>query len=650
MKGIWNRLRLALLGGILAFAGAGMISPLAGGVVAEAASSDWVGKAFEKIDAVGDLQDGDAILLARGSSFLGEFNSKNYFVGVEGTSGKEIVYNGSFEVFLLDGANGKFTLECDALKDGYYLTQTDDSNNVYVTNSVSSADKWTFSIVSGYFRLQSSSYSNRYLQHNASTNPNRFACYKTSSNQQDLEVYRFRPIVSYDEIRAVGSLEKTEYMEGDSFDSTGIEIHGYIGNVDQGAIPLSNITWEPSVLHAGVTAVEAVYVNGDGSQLRCTIEGITVTAREATGIEVVVATELTYAPGDTRDYEGVSVKALYADGSSTDVTEAATFDPAKGTIVGSNEEGKTIEVTVTYLTFSKTFNYSVPVVPILDYSAVSSDFGKTGDYKSSVLMGDLAWTFTYSCKDNGYLSTDQNKGVQLGSKNNPFYEFYLRSPLLIGAGKSLITEITVNASIGSYGTSKLSVYVGGESVGSNVLTEDATDYTYVIDEGKVGHVEIAITPSSGTSLSRAVYLKSITIKGSSVTGTGDDDAIAALTKLEAVDGCAYSTPEEISNLESIVDEYDSLCADYPTFAAAMLDDYESGDASHANGIQKDYVAAGEKAESIRGRITAPEAQPFFSFQGEGGDRMNWAIAGASLGIALLGAAGYLFYRKKRAVR
>lgn len=31
MKGIWNRLRLALLGGILAFAGAGIVSPLAGG-------------------------------------------------------------------------------------------------------------------------------------------------------------------------------------------------------------------------------------------------------------------------------------------------------------------------------------------------------------------------------------------------------------------------------------------------------------------------------------------------------------------------------------------------------------------------------------------------------------------------------------------
>ena len=40
MKGIWNRLRLALLGGILAFAGAGIVSPLAGGVVAEAAGAE----------------------------------------------------------------------------------------------------------------------------------------------------------------------------------------------------------------------------------------------------------------------------------------------------------------------------------------------------------------------------------------------------------------------------------------------------------------------------------------------------------------------------------------------------------------------------------------------------------------------------------
>ena len=220
----------------------------------------------------------------------------------------------------------------------------------------------------------------------------------------------------------------------------------------------------------------------------------------------------------------------------------------------------------------------------------------------------------------------------------------------MGSGKSLITEISVNASTGSDGTAKLCVYVGGELIGNDVLTNDSADYAYHLEEGRVGHVEIAFVPSSGSSLSKALYLKSITINGTSVTGTGDDAAIAALTNLEAVDGCAYSTPEEIANLESIVDEYDSLCADYPAFAAAMLDDYESGDVAHANGMQKDYVAAGEKAESIRGRITAPEAQPFFSFQGEGGDRMNWAIAGASLGIALLGAAGYLFYRKKRAVR
>ena len=57
MKGIWNRLRLALLGGILAFAGAGIVSPLAGGVVAEAAPGDYV-----QITSADQLKNGQYVL------------------------------------------------------------------------------------------------------------------------------------------------------------------------------------------------------------------------------------------------------------------------------------------------------------------------------------------------------------------------------------------------------------------------------------------------------------------------------------------------------------------------------------------------------------------------------------------------------------
>lgn len=562
-----------------------------------------------------------------------------------GSSGDSVVCTDEFEVFLLSGESGKFTLECDTLSDGSFVEYQGSSNKVYLTTSSSEADTWTFAYSSNKFRIQSGNVTGRYLQYNSGSP--RFACY--TGSQQYLDVYRYRE-VSYDEIKVTGELEKTEYLAGDTFDPTGIEVHGYIGGVDQGAIDLSKITWEPSVLDAGTTSVDAVFANTDGSELRCTVGGITVQERQVTDIQVTVGEEIRYEVGDTRAYEGVTVTAVYADGSTSDVTAAATFDPAKGTVVGIEEEGQDVEVHVTYLSFTKSFSYSVSFSPSLEYTAVQSDFGSSGNIKSSASIGDLDWTVSFSDNGTEYLAFEGNKGVQFGSSKNHLNELRLRSPLFVGSGKSLITEISVNASTGSDGTAKLCVYVGGELIGNDVLTNDSADYAYHLEEGRVGHVEIAFVPSSGSSLSKALYLKSITINGTSVTGTGDDAAIAALTNLEAVDGCAYSTPEEIANLESIVDEYDSLCADYPAFAAAMLDDYESGDVAHANGMQKDYVAAGEKAESIRGRITAPEAQPFFSFQGEGGDRMNWAIAGASLGIALLGAAGYLFYRKKRAVR
>ncbi len=643
MKGIWNRLRLALLGGILAFAGAGAISPLAGGVVAEAASSDWVGKTFEKISSVDELQDGDAILLASKGNFASSFHSSYYFNSETGSSGDSAVCTNAFEVFLISGESGKFTLECDALSDGSFVEYHGSSNKVYLTTSSSEADTWTFAYSSNKFRIQSGNVTGRYLQYNSGSP--RFACY--TGSQQYLDVYRHRE-VSYDEIRATGTLEKTEYLAGDTFDPTGIEVHGYIGGVDQGAIDLSKITWEPSVLDAGTTSVDAVFVNTDGSELRCTVGGITVQEREVTDIQVAVGEEIRYEVGDTRTYEGVTVTAVYADGSTSDVTAAATFDPAKGTVVGIEEEGHDVEVHVTYLTFTKTFSYSVSFSPSLEYSASMSDFGSDGNIKSVASIGSLSWAVSFSDNGTEYLTSDPNKGVQFGSKGNPFEMLSLRSPLFVGEGKSLITEISVNASMGSSGKWKLSVYVGGQLIGSSNLTTSSAEYTYYLEEPAVGHVEISFTPT-GTS-PKAVYLKSISIGGSSVTGTGDGDAIAALTKLEAVDGCVYSTPEEIANLESIVDEYDATCANYPAFAAAMLDDYESGDVSHENGIQKDYVAAGEKAESIRGRITTPEAQPFFAFQGDGNDGMNWAIAGASLGIAVLGAAGYLFYRKKKVAR
>lgn len=651
MKGIWNRLRLALLGGILAFAGAGIVSPLAGGVVAEAASSDWVGKTFEKISSVDDLQDGDAILLAFGNNFAGAWTdgsgSKDYLSRVSISAEDPMPYDDRLEVFVLSAVDGKentFVIECDALSDGQFLYYDGNENAVYMTSDSSiTSSQWEFSISAGKFVLKNLQHTTRVLQYNNSSP--RFACY--TGSQQKLDVYRYRE-VSYDEIKVTGELEKTEYLAGDTFDPTGIEVHGYIGGVDQGAIDLSKITWEPSVLDAGTTSVDAVFVNTDGSELRCTVGGITVQEREVTDIQVAVGEEIRYEVGDTRTYEGVTVTAVYADGSTSDVTAAATFDPAKGTVVGIEEEGHDVEVRVTYLTFTKTFSYSVSFSPSLEYSASMSDFGSNENIKSVASIGSLSWAVSFSDNGTEYLASDPDKGVQFGSKGNPFDMLSLRSPLFVGEGKSLITEISVNASMGSSGKWKLSVYVGGQLIGSSNLTTSSAEYTYYLEEPAVGHVEISFTPT-GTS-PRAVYLKSISIGGSSVTGTGDGDAIAALTKLEAVDGCAYSTPEEIANLESIVDEYDATCANYPAFAAAMLDDYESGDVSHENGIQKDYVAAGEKAESIRGRITTPEAQPFFSFEGDGNDGMNWAIAGASLGIAVLGAAGYLFYRKKKVAR
>ena len=556
MKGIWNRLRLALLGGILAFAGAGIVSPLAGGVVAEAAGAE------ETITLVGinNTSSGDT-----------------YAQKTDGTWNTEYVYGS-----VLNGSGNPDSYDKNAYirhQGGYTLTL-----------GVTSAQLVSVKLISD------------------------------SANKGD---YGLLTLIS----------------------CTGTSVSGgYLLTPQEGAVE-----------------IKATHPSGN-TMLRYTAEVTYVPETVEIGDIVSIKVDNTpdkveYHVGEANSLSGLVISGTDANGQSVRISlddPGLVVEPADGYVFGLNDitaaEGKGARISYTngagtVLELSDAWTYYVADAPALEYVADQDHFNKSA---GTAAIGDLTWSFHL----NGgsiYAGTSA-KGTQFGSSGTPSSEMRLRSPLFIGAGKSLVSEVTVNASTGNGASANLSVYVGGEHLGTHKLTTSAMDYSFPLSAGKVGHIEIVYTPASGSDLGAAVYLKSISISASAVVENGDSTAIAALTKLEAVDGCAYSTPEEISNLESIVNEYDSLCADYPPFAAAMLDDYESGDVSHANGIQKDYVSAGEKAESIRGRITTPEAQPFFSFQGDGNDGMNWAIAGASLGIAFLGAAGYLFYRKKRAVR
>ena len=94
-----------------------------------------------------------------------------------------ITSTNAMAVVTLAGSTGNWTL---ATSQG--ILRAEDANNLYVDNT---PHTWTIDKVSSNvntFAIQSNAQTNRYLQYNSSST--RFACYKTSSNQQYVYIYR----------------------------------------------------------------------------------------------------------------------------------------------------------------------------------------------------------------------------------------------------------------------------------------------------------------------------------------------------------------------------------------------------------------------------------------------------------------------------
>ncbi len=127
---------------------------------------------------------------------------------------------------------------------------------------------------------------------------------------------------------------------------------------------------------------------------------------------------------------------------------------------------------------------------------------KSGELKTSASTAKLSginWDFSGAT----YIGWDSNKGIQLGSKNNPAKNVTLSTSAITGP----VNVIKVNSSVGSGGDGKLAVYVGGVQYGNTVsLTANATEYTFDI-AGAKGEIEIR-----WTNTAKAMYVKSISVE------------------------------------------------------------------------------------------------------------------------------------------
>lgn len=117
-----------------------------------------------------------------------------------------------------------------------------------------------------------------------------------------------------------------------------------------------------------------------------------------------------------------------------------------------------------------------------------------------------------------------------------------------------LKTIVVNASGAGDTKALLSVKVGDTIIGTaQELTSSPVDYTFVVPNALMGHIEILFTPNGGLDLGAAVYVKSIAVYV-------DEDNIEAslvmdvVKMIEAADVCN----DELNTLQAVKDEYDGL--------------------------------------------------------------------------------------------
>ena len=117
-----------------------------------------------------------------------------------------------------------------------------------------------------------------------------------------------------------GSLTKSTYKEGETFDPTGLVV---TASYDDGSTDTvtNYVTWSPLSMASGVTQVVGTY-----KEKTVTVTGITVIT--LSGLELAgTPTKTKYKSGERFDPAGLTVTATYSDGSEENVTDKVTWSP-----------------------------------------------------------------------------------------------------------------------------------------------------------------------------------------------------------------------------------------------------------------------------------------------------------------------------------
>lgn len=145
---------------------------------------------------------------------------------------------------------------------------------------------------------------------------------------------------------------KTEYLDGDPFDPTGMKVRAHYSN--GAAMPVSGYSYSPQALTLATEEVTVQYTTGDIT--KTAEQPVSVVHRLVSLVIAVPPTKTSYNEGDFFNPAGMVVKAVYSDGAEAIVTEYG-FSPAALNVPGE----QTITVDYTERSVTKTASISVSV-------------------------------------------------------------------------------------------------------------------------------------------------------------------------------------------------------------------------------------------------------------------------------------------------
>ena len=242
--------------------------------------------------------------------------------------------------------------------------------------------------------------------------------------------------------------------------------------------------------------------------------------------------------------DGLSVDLHYSDGVVSNITSGytLTWDPATPTL-GTEQ----VSVTATYNNVTSEpvkFNVTVQeyVEPVYSFHPTADPEGFTGSAGSFTGEG-LGWEFYMTGTDAIAQAFDNNRGLHFGSGKFPADTVTLYSDVFAAStGETMINRIVVNASSanGNDGSAKMDVKINNTVVGSVTLTQDATDYSFVLPTPAWGVVEIALTNGGSKA---AMYIGGVDIYAEA-DATITTDVVAAINALTDFRTCDITQGHE----------------------------------------------------------------------------------------------------------